>query len=60
MAEVKRIGRVTYRKLTDEEARAKYGSSFVFLGQAKPPARPQQGTVTKLKTDAKKSKRRTK
>ena len=57
MAEVKKIGRVTYRKLTDEEALAKYGSSFVFVGQAKPPARPPQGAVTKLKTNAKKSNR---
>jgi hypothetical protein len=32
MAEVKKIGRVTYRKLTYEEALAKYGSSFVFFG----------------------------
>ncbi len=31
MAEVKKIGRVTFRELTDEEARAKYGSSFVFV-----------------------------
>ncbi len=38
MAEVKKIGRVTFRKLTDEEARAKYGSSFVFVGPAKPTA----------------------
>ena len=36
MAEVKKIGNHTYRKLTDEEARAKYGSSFVFVGPAKP------------------------
>jgi len=36
MAEVKKIGRVTFRTLTDENARAKYGSSFVFVGQAKP------------------------
>jgi hypothetical protein len=33
MAEVKKIGRVTFRKLTDEEALAEYGSSFVFVGQ---------------------------
>jgi hypothetical protein len=36
MAEVKKIGRVTFRELTNEEALAKYGSSFVFVGQAKP------------------------
>jgi hypothetical protein len=36
MAEVKKIGRHTYRRLTDEEARREYGSSFVFVGPAKP------------------------
>jgi hypothetical protein len=29
----KKIGRVTFRKLTDEEALREYGSSFVFVGQ---------------------------
>jgi hypothetical protein len=57
MDEVKNIGRHTYERLTDEEARREFGSSFVFVGQAKPPARPPQGAAIKLKTDAKKSKR---
>jgi hypothetical protein len=35
------MGRVTYRVLTNEEARQKYGTSFVFVGGApKPPAKP--------------------
>jgi hypothetical protein len=55
MAEVKKIGRVTFRKLTDEEALAEYGSSFVFVGT--PPAPPPREAVTKLKTGAKKSNR---
>ncbi len=38
MAEAKKTGRVTFRTLTNEEARAKYGSSFVFVGQAMPTA----------------------
>jgi DNA-binding transcriptional LysR family regulator len=36
MAEVKKIGNHVYRRLTDEEARREFGSSFVFVGQAKP------------------------
>jgi hypothetical protein len=36
MTELKKIGNHTYRRLTDEEARREYGSSFVFVGQAKP------------------------
>jgi hypothetical protein len=32
MAEVQKIGTVTFRKLTNEEALQKYGSSFVFVG----------------------------
>jgi hypothetical protein len=36
MAEFKNIGRHVYRRLTDEEARREFGSSFVFVGQAKP------------------------
>jgi hypothetical protein len=42
MAEVKKIGNHTYRRLTDEEARAKYGSSFVFVGPAKPTAEARE------------------
>jgi len=33
MAEVQKTARVIFWTLTDEEARAKYGSSFVFVGQ---------------------------
>lgn len=32
MAEVQKIGNVTFRKLTNEEALQKNGSSFVFVG----------------------------
>jgi len=32
MTEVQKIGTVTFRKLTNEEALQKYGSSFVFVG----------------------------
>jgi hypothetical protein len=32
MAKVQKIGRVTFRELTNEEALQKYGSSFVFVG----------------------------
>ena len=32
MAEVQKIGRVTFRKLSNEEALKKYGSSLVFVG----------------------------
>jgi hypothetical protein len=55
MAKVQKIGRVTFRTLTNEEALAKYGSSFVFVGT--PPAPPPRGAATKLKTTAKESKR---
>ena len=55
MAKVQKSGRVTFRTLTNEEALAKYGSSFVFVGT--PPAPPPRGAVTKLKTNAKESKR---
>lgn len=53
MAEVKQIGNHTYQRLTNEEALAKYGSSFLFVGT--PPAPPLRKAVTKLKTNAKKS-----
>ncbi len=72
MPETKQLGHVTYRKLTDEEARAKYGSSFVFVGPAKPAADVREllqeaeaaleqlraMRKAKLKTNAKKSNRR--
>lgn len=32
MAEIKKIGSHTYERLTDEEARREFGSSFVFVG----------------------------
>jgi hypothetical protein len=32
MAEVQQIGRVTFRRLANEEALQKYGSSLVFVG----------------------------
>lgn len=32
MAEIQKIGRVTFRHLTNEEALKEYGSSFVFVG----------------------------
>ena len=32
MAEIQKIGRVTFRRLTNEEALKEYGSSFVFVG----------------------------
>jgi hypothetical protein len=55
MAKVRKIGRVTFRELTNEEALREYGGSFVFVGT--PPAPPLRKAVTKLKTDAKKSNR---
>ena len=55
MAEIQRIGRVTFRELTNEEALREYGTSFVFVGT--PTARPPQGKVIKLKTDTKKPNR---
>ena len=33
-----KVGRHTFRRLTNEEARQKYGTSFVFVGN--PPPRP--------------------
>jgi hypothetical protein len=32
MAKVRKVGRVTFRELTNEEALREYGSSFVFVG----------------------------
>ena len=32
MAEIQKIGRVTFRELTNEESLQRYGSSFVFVG----------------------------
>jgi hypothetical protein len=52
MAKVRKIGRVTFRDLTNEEALREYGTSFVFV--ATPPAPPPREAVTKLKADAKK------
>jgi len=55
MAKVRKIGRVTFRELTNEEALREYGTSFVFVGT--PPAPPPREAVIKLKADAKKSSR---
>jgi|GEM_PF-5339733 len=71
MAKVQKIGPHTYSRLTNEEALQKYGSSFVFVGPAKPATDAREllkeadaalGQLrgmrkAKLKTDAKKSKR---
>jgi hypothetical protein len=38
MPKVRKIGRVTFRDLTNEEALREYGTSFVFVGQATQPA----------------------
>ncbi len=35
MATERKIGRHIYRRLTDEEARQEFGSSFVFVGRPK-------------------------
>jgi hypothetical protein len=37
MAEIKPLGNVTYRRLTNEEAVAEYGSPIVFVGNAPVP-----------------------
>jgi hypothetical protein len=58
MAKVRKIGRVTFRELTNEEALREYGTSFVFVGT--PPAPPPREAVTKFKTDANKSNRKPK
>jgi hypothetical protein len=42
-----KIGSHTYRRLTNEEARQKYGTSFVFVGN--PPS--QQADVPAEETD---------
>jgi hypothetical protein len=55
MAKVRKIGRVTFRDLTKEEALREYGTSLVFVGT--PPAPPLREAVIKLKTNAKKSNR---
>jgi hypothetical protein len=33
MAKLRKIGRVTFRELTNEEALQEYGSSLVFVGR---------------------------
>jgi hypothetical protein len=58
MPKVRKVGRVTFRELTNEEALREYGTSFVFVGA--PPAPPPREAVTKLKTGAKKSNRKPK
>ena len=44
MAEVKKIGRHTYRRLTNEEALREYGRSFVFVG-SRPASLEQAATA---------------
>lgn len=44
MAKETKIGNVTFRELTNEEAVAKYGSSFVFVG-SKPASLEQAATA---------------
>jgi hypothetical protein len=44
MAKVRKVGRVTFRELTDEEAVQKYGSSFVFVG-SRPASLEQAATA---------------
>ena len=46
MAKVQKIGCVTFRELTDEEALQKYGSSFVFVGSR--PASLEQAAKTAM------------
>lgn len=45
MAKETKIGRVTFRELTNEEARAKYGASFTLVG-SKPASLEQAATAT--------------
>ena len=47
MAEIQKIGRVTFRELTNEEALQKYGSSFVFVG-SRPESLEQAATAAML------------
>jgi hypothetical protein len=44
MAKVQKIGRVTFRAPTNEEALAKYGSSFVFVGRPVTAQRAEEAT----------------
>ena len=46
MAKVQKIGRVTFRRLTNEEALKEYGSSFVFVGSR--PASLEQAAKTAM------------
>ena len=43
MAEVQKIGNVTFRELTNEEALQKYGRSFVFVGSQPASADKENG-----------------
>lgn len=44
MAEIQKIGRVTFRRLTNEEALKEFGSSFVFVG-SRPASLEQAATA---------------
>jgi hypothetical protein len=55
MAKVRKIGRVTFRELTNEEALREYGTSFVFVGT--PPGPTPREAVTKLTAGHRRSKR---
>jgi len=71
MPKLRKIGRVTFRELTNGEALREYGSSFVFVGSAKPTNEVRELLKeadaalkqlhemhkSKLKTNAKKSNR---
>ena len=46
MAKVQKISRVTFRRLTNEEALKEYGSSFVFVGSR--PASLEQAAKTAM------------
>jgi hypothetical protein len=50
MAEIQKIGRVTFHELTNEEALQKYGSSFVFVGSR--PASLEQAAKAKIHLSA--------
>lgn len=51
-SQTQKIGKHTYRVLTDEEARQKYGSSFFFVGGVqKPPTKPPDASKSEKAGD---------
>jgi hypothetical protein len=44
------MGKHTYRRLSNEEARQKYGTSFVFVGN--PPLRPAEAPAKQVEKPA--------